>query len=411
MQIVNGGIKSIKAPLKEEEQLFYLHIPKCAGTTLIGILDQRFTIDEICPEHYVIEAMEEISDEKLAKYKFIRGHFQYFNIIPRLKKKPRCMTFLRDPVARYLSFFEMRKRVPDPLVGLQDRLSKLTLDEYMTDPELQTRFANQFTRLFGGFKKLQSGKKIPNIDLAKERLATFDYIGLVEKFDESLELLAYIFDFPPIGDYQSLNISPRREDREAIGQSTLDRVTEMNWADVELYKFGLDLYQKQYEQVMNEKAILGEPELQENDRLDSLSFDFSRMSPGSGWHVGEPHSKYGVIRWSGPNTKSIIYLPLVDDQTLNLEFQVVEAMAWDILDSLKLAVNDVIIPLNRTKGTTDSEFQFTGLIPIRALENIKGKSQFAFQVSRTTSSKNLSIDESEQRGLGICYDWLRISPA
>jgi hypothetical protein len=321
------------------------------------------------------------------------------------------MTFVRDPITRYISDFEMRQRVPDPLEGLQERLSKLSLDEFMEVPELQTRFANQFTRLFGGKKKFRSGKNIPNIDLAKERLAKVDFIGQVEKFDESLEQLAYIFDFPPIGDYQSLNISPRREERELIPQNTLDRVSEINWADVELYNFGLDLYQKQYEQIMKEKKILGERYLPESERQESLTFDFHRMDPGSGWHVGESHTQYGVIRWSGPSTISTLHLPLTKDKPLHVSFQVVNALDWGILESLKLSVNGEEIPLIRTEGTIDNVFFYEGTIPLQALESITGKSRFDFQVDGTIRSKHPSKEGGEKRELGLCYNWLSISPA
>jgi hypothetical protein len=429
---------SIKNPLKDDEQLFYLHIPKCAGTTFIGILDQRYTKDEICPEHYNLKAFQQIPDEELATYKFIRGHIPYDRIMKRLPKRPRCITFLRDPITRYISNFEMRQRVDDPLAGLQSRLEQLSLEEFMEESDLQKIFSNRETRFFGGFMKNKNGVMIPNIERAKERLAAFDFIGLVEKFDESLELLAYIFDFPPICNFQSFNVSPRREDRKEISQSALDRVADLNWADVEIYKFALDLYQNQYEQVMKEKEIQGEPELQDNERLDSLSFDFRRMDPGSGWRVGESHPDHGVIRWSGPSMMSTIHLPLTRNQPLRMKFRTINNYSMDILNSLKVSVNGINIPIKRKSVGKKFQFIFEGTISKQALEKTNGKSKLVFEVNRTNNPSGIKtkilalftrllgrlpdqitnriqtripwVLTYTEREVGICYSWLEISP-
>jgi hypothetical protein len=64
----------LKKPLLENEQLFFIHIPKCAGTTFINILDQRFIDTEILPVHYDLKKLQDrLTDETLAGYRFLRA--------------------------------------------------------------------------------------------------------------------------------------------------------------------------------------------------------------------------------------------------------------------------------------------------------------------------------------------------
>lgn len=232
----------MKKPLKSEEILFYLHIPKCAGTTLINIIDQFFTENQIYQNHYYVKKLELISPEELNSYRFIRGHFPFDRIMHLFNTKPRLITFLRDPVIRFVSNFEMRQKTFDPGFGRNDQkkifdhLKNSTLSDFVDNDEMLEIFSNRMTKFIGGRKKVNS-KFIPNIERAKDRLENdFDFIGLTSDFDSALSRLTYYLDLPEVGEYKSLNISPNRNLRDIIPKEILSRVAEINWADVELYE-------------------------------------------------------------------------------------------------------------------------------------------------------------------------------
>jgi hypothetical protein len=134
--------------LIDTNRLFFIHIPKAAGTTFIGILDTRFAINDICPIHWPYEKLiQEIPDEKLAQYKFIRGHFPYA-LVDRLPQRPVCISLLREPVVRFISEFEQLQK--EPLHHLHDELKQLTLAECLKHPHLVSYMANKATRYLGG---------------------------------------------------------------------------------------------------------------------------------------------------------------------------------------------------------------------------------------------------------------------
>jgi hypothetical protein len=411
----------IKRPIREDEQLYFIHVPKCAGTSFISLVDERYVIDEIVPTHYDIKKLKnEITDEQLASYRFIRGHFPYDLIVPRLPKQPRIITFLREPVTRIISNFQMRQRVSDPLVGLQETLQNLTLEDFLDKPDLVRVLANRATRLIGGTKKLDTGEMVPNLELAKERLSNFEFVGVVERFNDSLELFCHIFDFPPVHTQRNLNISPNRESRSEIAAGTLARIAEIEWADIELYKLGIQLFEQQYSKMRAEQAAGVKTEIVGNTRVRA---DFSRVNPGSGWHVGERYPRYGVVRWSGPETASYLALALASGQSYKVRFRVLRSVAKDVLDSLKLEVNGRDIPLKKRPGDVWGGVIVEGKIPADVVRD-HSNTEFAFKVNRTIPLSEMSDNirkfrrltfrepagEPDSRLGGLLFNWLEVTP-
>jgi hypothetical protein len=411
----------LKRPLREDEQLYFIHVPKCAGTSFISLVDERYVIDEIIPTHYEIKKLKnEISDEQLARYRFIRGHFPYDLVVPRLPKQPRIITFLREPVTRIISNFQMRQRVSDPLVGLQDTLQNMTLEEFLDKPDLTRILANRATRLIGGTDKLSTGEVVPNLERALERLSNFEFVGIVERFNDSLELFCHIFDFPPVRSQRNLNISPNREARSEIAAKILERIAEVEWADIELYKLGVQLFEKQYSNMWAEPAggIL-------NDVVAGstrVRIDFSRVNPGSGWHIGERYPRYGVVRWSGPETVSYLRLGLAPSRPYKVRFRVLRSVAKDVLESLALDVNGRNIPLKKRLADVWGGVIVEGNIPADVLGD-NSPVEFAFKVSRTIPLSEISDNirrfrqltfrkksgEPDSRLGGLLFNWLEVT--
>ena len=94
----------------DENIVYFLHIPKTAGTTLISIIDDHFNLESILHEQVWNKLLLKMP-ETFSQFKLIRGHFGYglYRILP---KKPLFLTMLREPVDRTLSFYEHIRRDP-----------------------------------------------------------------------------------------------------------------------------------------------------------------------------------------------------------------------------------------------------------------------------------------------------------
>src|SRR5687767_3984239 len=125
--------RPLRITLNPDDVLFFQHIPKTGGLSLIEFLDSQFPPEAIFPLHSMGSAAEitKFTPDQLRKFRLIRGHFgfgPYDNAIYRyITQNPILITFLREPVARTISAHRYRQRVKE--IG-QD----VTLEDYLTDP-------------------------------------------------------------------------------------------------------------------------------------------------------------------------------------------------------------------------------------------------------------------------------------
>jgi len=393
---------SLKNPLRPDDQLYYIHVPKCAGTSFISLVDEHFVTNEINPDHYDLGAVRKYSDKFMRQLRFIRGHLPYDLIVPRLPKPPRIITILREPVTRFISNINMRQRVDDPLSGLREMLEKLSLDGVLEKPELVRVFANRATRLVGGITKNKNNQIVPNLSLAKERLAAFEFIGIVEHFDESLDHFSYIFDFHPFRTNRRLNVSPDKEKRDLIDEKTLAKVREIEYADLALYEYAIELFKQQTREIQNERKkakktyydLIG----------DRFTFDFKRVNPGVGWHVAETHPLFGTLRWSGPENKSYLYFPLAP-KDWKVGIVIANAIQKELEKTLELRVNGHQVELTARRKLLGWEFE--GHIPSGVFGVNGGLAEVELQIEKTSKPGN-GVDA---RLLGLQYQGIQFTPA
>ncbi|MEY8738455.1 hypothetical protein AB9M62_02095 [Bacillales bacterium AN1005] len=118
----------------------------------------------------------------------------YMNI---LDKSHRYFTMLRHPVDRVSSlyYYLMENDYPG-----YEWMKEMTLEEFVeATPEAQ----NNQTTLLCGYPIN------PDVNTAKERLKSFDMVGITELFNESLFLLKKTFNWKNI-DYRRVNITKSR---------------------------------------------------------------------------------------------------------------------------------------------------------------------------------------------------------
>ena len=203
--------------------IFFLHIPKTAGTTFQYILENSLGITHCHLGHLGKEVVDQRDIE------FTRKLFPWLRSIAgenlsdplRLAvPDPFYITFLREPVARVFSHYQ-----DDVLRGGKT----MTFEQMLqSDPVLENLHVK---RLAG---KADLGR-------AKMVLEKFGFVGLTEKFDLSLHILDKIC---PV----KLNLNYKRKvtARDNTIKKSLesdprivDMTREKNWLDLELYDFAL----------------------------------------------------------------------------------------------------------------------------------------------------------------------------
>jgi len=224
--------KLIQVQLKEDDILYFLHIPKTAGTTLISILDSFFDYDTIYPEQLWHNLLKN-RPTNFSRFRLIRGHFGY-GLCRLLPKKPVIMTMLRNPVDRHISGIEHQIRDPDPRFEQKSEMKNRSVLEILNDPkspifeDLQSRqiglnpdilsitksWEQKDLVNFKYPKVLQmASKKVSSVKLlqdAKTRLLEFEFLGLAERFEDSISLLFFTFGWRPIHSIWQLNVASKK---------------------------------------------------------------------------------------------------------------------------------------------------------------------------------------------------------
>jgi hypothetical protein len=403
--------QTLRRPLLPTDTLFFLHLPKCGGTTFNGLLHQMFRRDsELYRNPYRRRELLDIRRDELRLYRLIRGHFQYPDIIDKLGFQPRTVTLLRNPIERFISHYQMCKhpRWQSKLAAQQDfqvALNSMSFEEFLERPDLTAELANLQYRFLAGFHKDAAGRPVCDYSRPCEGLLDhFEVVGLLERFDESLEAFCFVFDLPPITGYDNRNVSPDRDERSRLSPEVFERVAELNRHDMQLYATAQQKFERQRRQMRRELKShpAGLPMLEEPQ--ETLCLDMSRVPPGNNWWDSAEHPRFGCVRWTGPGSSANLYLPLTPGSK-NVRLTVIDAAGEDILRSLKLIVEGHEVPLTCESRSKRFPRIFTGTLPAHAVRTGL-RTKLSLQVSETRRPK-----KNHAKKFGIRVSSLEVSPA
>jgi hypothetical protein len=275
-----------RAPLGRSEILFYLHIPKTGGISLYEIIESNFAPREILavPDTEDIKRIfRRVSPARLAAIRCVRGHFWFGPgdqaVYDFLAPDPVTFTFLRKPIDRIVSVFQFVKSNPDiwlakkvmrpgarlteiashPIEEGEIRaLQSMSLKDFVCNPATQNEVRNLQARLVvghvpgnpptNGLGVYEHDGRMPDaelLELAKRRLDGFAFVGLTERFDESVAALTSIFGWPPIHDIPRLNTSEEASSKHHVPPDAREAILDRTHVDHGLYEHARQLFETQ----------------------------------------------------------------------------------------------------------------------------------------------------------------------
>ncbi|MCU0569268.1 MAG: hypothetical protein MUF49_22175, partial [Oculatellaceae cyanobacterium Prado106] len=363
-----------------------------------------------------------------------------------LPRPPVYLTMLRQPIERVISGYEfMRRNVPsrDEAMPNHVKANAMTLKEYVSDAD-NLSMANSQTRHLSS--SLYKDDPEQWLAIAQQHLQDFACFGLVERFQDSMALLAYTFGWNPLAEFQNLMVAPRRLKQDQLEPETLDIITQRNALDVTLYQFAQDLFEQRYRQMVDTlTATYGGSSTPDAAQLQNLLdhhyqrrvqeqaiapqskliFDFNRAIAGSGWHVREggtidshtSHTSHTdgpsqtpTFRWTGPGRLATLDLPLVQDQDLVMECCIINALSVEVLRSLTICANGH--PLDLTVLFHHEQLTIVrGQMPQSLLASDFPFVRLSFECDRTLSPHDLNPNEPDTRRVGLAFSVIQIYPA
>jgi hypothetical protein len=235
-----------------EPATIFLHIPKTAGVTLYHVIERQYRPEDmhrIVGTPWGFEDFTKLSQARRAEIRLLTGHIQ-FGVHLQLPRPAVYFTLLREPVDRVISYFEYIRRRPEDY--FYDLVASNNLDlKGFIQSKADVMMDNHQTRILAGcWYDLEFGECTEaELEAAKTNLREhFAVVGLTERFDETLLLLKRAFGWRNVF-YTRANVAPRRLKRSDLPPDTLDVIAQVNWLDVELYRYATALFEERVHQL------------------------------------------------------------------------------------------------------------------------------------------------------------------
>lgn len=194
-----------------------VHVPKSAGTSFRRYLEGHCSA-RICFNYGIIFSREQARAELVPRgTSLIHGHF-LADAFDDLFPERRLVTWVRHPVERLVSNYHHFLRTPDMRDACCRALheKRLSLREFAD----QEWMRNETTRY-----------------LARKPVDAFEFVGVSERFGDSMELFCAAFGFRSMGAMPSENVNPDRTTaRYPLSREDYAYILERNAEDLAWYE-------------------------------------------------------------------------------------------------------------------------------------------------------------------------------
>lgn len=352
---------------------YFAHIPKTGGTSFIALLDHYFDADNICP-HQLWWDVGSIKETKNKNYQLYRGHFggaaQFLS-----KQKLNYLTILRDPISLAASTYHYSKRDKNTKLHTFINNNDLSFETFIEHRRTSHLVKNRMVRAlsfgldnplnfddmnlnpdtFRQFKRkvnLSRAYKTPEERLIrlKQFILNCKWFGILEQYEQSIDLLCYVMGWPPVTKFQKLNVHNRAQE---VAPEISERLQALNQFDSRLYNFAQREFEQRYNRMLVEmslsknachkdikKAI--DERYQKNQSGIQVKKQFTPKQPiiGDQWHRREwnPESKK-YFCWSGPGENSFIDI-WVQPKNYILKIKIINIISPSLIKNLKISIND-----------------------------------------------------------------------
>ena len=144
-------------------------------------------------------------------------------------------------------------------------------------------------------------------------------------------------------------------------------------------------------------------------RIDQPTrFEVSDQDMPFEWHGPETHPVYGSFRWTGPNPRATIDLPVVFDRDLTIRVHVIGTMTPDLVDGITLSVHEV--PLQTDVRRTGDTFLIEATV--RRSDVADTDRDFGVTLDAGAVARPSDVGRgADTRPLGLAVNWIELGPS
>ncbi|AEV31998.1 Sulfotransferase family [Owenweeksia hongkongensis DSM 17368] len=221
--------------MKKSHLNYIMHIPKTAGMSLQYLARRQHKAIGALELIYTLEKQQK-GFENRPELQTVMGHFRYG--IHRFSNRPAYyFTYLRNPIDHVISHYQYTKDFPEKFEFLPKESQSII--DFAKGPygnNLQSRFISGITKHDTDLQVI--------LETAKANLNQFEVVGITEEFDLSLLMMAKALNWKTLY-YTRMNDGKTKKKEPYPSPEVIQELEEILKYDIELYKLGLQIFEKQ----------------------------------------------------------------------------------------------------------------------------------------------------------------------
>lgn len=228
-------------------KIFFVHIPKCAGSSMHDFLKAYFGSAHSGASVFFNEIFTAQETLPIGKRKIemamtarvVSGHYSWAVIDEIAPDDDAFMaTVLRDPVSRLMSLYDYTTgMLTDSNQTEIEGFHSMDANAFFTsqNPRIRHALDNYATRQFAGRFEVTGDAVAGLVEIAAQRVDAMDFVGLVERFDEDFPRFVSLLGLRPPKAVPKVNLTQSLLDDAGRSATAYDRLDKPAQAAIARY--------------------------------------------------------------------------------------------------------------------------------------------------------------------------------